>query len=247
MKNREYISFGSGTTNRDLSNLYAAPVTLCAPLDPALLLLSPKLRDWCSSSSSSSFPSIEQLWHALKAKDKETFLRFTTAGDLGAWSPDFFAATTAAKKEAKLAKSLGLASKTQLSPEQRRQLAFKCMNYWKKFNLIGIVAKLAANPEYGPSLRLGEEKMDYRRETLPADLEQSVWMVLLRLKYTQNPGVHEKLQGTGAAVLYELDRHSSLQRPSHWGGKLDVSTGQIIGENVMGVYLSRVREELVLS
>jgi hypothetical protein len=233
-----FAYFGSNSTHRDLSNLAAATVTLTPGALPAPLLhLKPQLAQWLTTPT--QFPSIEHIWQGCKARDKNTFMRFAAGGDFAAWDPAFFGKTTAPKKRGAYAKRRGMPTK-DLSLYDIAELSIECMKRWSKYNLIGIMAKLASNADYAKALGL-VNKMDFQREFLdPAD-EEAIWLCLLRLKYANNPGMRQKLLDTGARTLVEFDK-GAARRGAHWGGL--IKNGILYGDNVMGKYLMHVREEM---
>lgn len=231
---RPFVYFGSAAERplRVLSNLAAAPVTLQGPCE-ALYAVQPLLADWLDDMGALTFASIEHVWQALKASDRETFLRFSTTGDLGGWSADVFLKTTVVGKRAKAAKKLGRA----LTADDLAALAEAAMDHWKRDALVGIVAKLASNRKYGAALGLAN-CMVYDREFLAAETERQAWLALLRLKYTANAVPRAVLRDTGARPLVEFDK-GATRRHAHWGGVM--VEGRLVGDNVMGKYLEEVR------
>lgn len=164
----DFVTFGSGGKIKELSNLYHCSVKL-TEVDPVLLRRSPQLKVWLEEEGGVfSFPSLEHLYQGLKARNKQTFLRFTEEGDFGKWDPNFFKITVVAlapSKRAKYAKKIGK-PKAALTVPDLADLAIHTMNYWKAKGLIGIMAKLASNRSYGKALNLGPSKMDYASEWL---------------------------------------------------------------------------------
>jgi len=220
-----YINFYSGAKAPyyKLSNLFHAPVKITSSADlPTYWQHSAPLRSLLASGGDGPlyFASIEQVWHAFKALDRQTFLRFTNTGDLGQLDPNVFTDT-----------------KTN-------------MVHWKKKNMIGIAAKLASNPTHGAALGLGPNKMDYGRENLGLAMEQTIWLELLMLKFRQNPLLAQILLATGSTQLIELDRGAQRRAvnghaPVHWGGYKD-DNGVLWGDNAISGYLISTRTALRL-
>jgi hypothetical protein len=176
----------------------------------------------------------------LKANNLATFLRFTSQGDLGGWNPTIFLRTTVTKKKAKIAKRLGKKKSKDLTPQDLANAAQIDLDYWKKDNLIGIQAKLAANADYGKVLNLGSRHMIYGREHLPPAKEEALWLDLETLKYRFNHQHRALLLNTGDKLLVEFDKGAMI-RHVHWGGCVDADGVTVHGENVMGRYLSMIR------
>lgn len=230
----DYVYFGSSSRLPILSNF--AHITLSVtPLN-----LPPLLKTRCpalvkalehSPTRALSFASLEHLYQGTKACDEATLLRFTTSGDLGSWNPTIFDRT--------------LVPKSIKNLDERANAALKKMNYWRKKKCIGILAKLAANPKHGRVLQLGTQKMNYNMEILEPEDEQALWVAILKLKYTQNPSALEALLSTGDTLLIEFDK-SARRTHVHWGGLYDELTCTVLGDNVMGNYLTLVRKELAV-
>lgn len=224
--------FGSGTGLFQLSNFFHCGITLTSKnLPPLLQTRCPVIIEAMALKTPQhlDFPSLEHLYQGTKAADAHTLLRFTTLGDLGAWNPSIFDSTLVPKK---------------FRGDERAEKVAKKVKYWQRKNAIGILAKIAANEKYGKALGLGSVRMRYQLERLsPAD-ERTLWLSLLRLKYAQNPPLLAILSATGTSLLIEFDRGAS--RGSHWGGLWDAVRGQVVGENVMGRYLSEIRAELTM-
>ena len=85
------------------------------------------------------------------------------------------------------------------------------------------------------------------------DYDESIWLLEreghmrngLRLKFTQNPELREKLIATGNKTLYEANKYDGF-----WGIKFDIKDAQKpgnklnYGKNMLGKLLMVVREEL---
>jgi hypothetical protein len=245
----DYIYFGSGARGdyKCLSNFSHCTMTLRA-FPKSFLHHQPALATWFPQDIENielSFPSVEHLYQSLKARDKHTFLRFTNNGDIGSWNPNVFLMTTITKKKAKIAKRLDKQTKT-LSQQDMIDAAKVDMNFWKKKNMIGIQAKLAANADYGSALGLGTQHMNYEKEYLSAEEEANLWHDLETLKYKQNPRERTVLKGTGSALLVEFDK-GAKRHHVHWGGLVEDNDGgqRVLGDNAMGKYLMRIREQAI--
>jgi hypothetical protein len=67
-------------------------------------------------------------------------------------------------------------------------------------------------------------------------------MAILRAKYSQNASHKHALKATRGKLI-EFDRSAGrVGAVVHWGGL--VKDGAVIGENVMGEYMTLVRDEL---
>ncbi len=158
---------------------------------------------------------------ALKARDLATFNAFTSAGRFGQWSSEFFT---------QIKKGNVTAART-------------AMAIWVRKDMLGIQAKLAANPKNGGLLGLTEETMSYGRERQAPEVERAVWLVILRLKYVQNHQHRRVLLSTERLSLYEFDRTAASATGSHWGAcRRRKTDGALVGENAMGRYMMAVRE-----
>jgi predicted NAD-dependent protein-ADP-ribosyltransferase YbiA (DUF1768 family) len=225
-----FIYFGSSSKLPELSNFYHTSITVTLnTLPDALLRRCPALGNALAHSASESlvFPSSEHLYQGSKARTEATVLRFTVDGDLGSWNPNIFNNTLVPKKV--------------LDLRTRAELAIKKMNFWKKKNCIGILAKLAANPTHGRALGLSASTMAYDLERLSPEAERELWLGLLGLKFASFP-LAQKLKETGTKTLIEFDKGAA--RGAHWGGLWDKETRQVVGDNVMGKYLEEVRERV---
>jgi predicted NAD-dependent protein-ADP-ribosyltransferase YbiA (DUF1768 family) len=211
-----------------LSNFATARVVVRASDDAtvsALSLVQPLIRTFLASleNHEAVFPTSEHVWQSLKALDLTTFREFTVSGRFGAWDSNVFVAT----------------KRGDVDKGKRG------MTHWMRKDMLGIQAKLAANPKHGKALELGATKMNYVRERLASDVERTVWLAILRLKYGQNVSALHALRGTGAAThLVEFDRSGAK---SHWGGCMRAADGKLVGENVMGLFTMEIRREFMQS
>jgi predicted NAD-dependent protein-ADP-ribosyltransferase YbiA (DUF1768 family) len=190
----------------------------------------PEILTWVGASPV-HFRTIEHAWQSLKATDRKTFLRFTSTGDFSNFEPGFFAKTISPAKSKK--------NNVDLYTQ-----AIKDFKTWAVDCLPGIMPKLASNPVYAKNLDL-EGHMNYAREFLSPEEEQSIWLFLLKLKYTQNPEAKRILLATGNKLLVEFDKGAANPKrksPPHWGGLVtNGGKGPLVGKNKMGTFLCQVR------
>lgn len=222
----DFLYFKSNiNATRFMSNVTTLPNDLevgAANIGPEMALVCPGLHSWLiRSGDSDDFASSEAAWQALKALNYETFLRFTTKGDLGKLSLAFF---------------------QRLYPKNPDK-ALKKFNSWTRKLADGIVAKIAANPKHAKKLGLRPGvDMNYEREHLSPTTENKVWMTLLGLKYRQNPSLKDRLLLTGSKILVELEP-GAKKGHAHWGGL--VVDNAVVGENKMGQYMMKIRETVM--
>tara|TARA_B100000768_G_scaffold161252_1_gene161230 strand:+ start:622 stop:1158 length:537 start_codon:yes stop_codon:yes gene_type:complete len=108
----------------------------------------------------------------------------------------------------------------------------KTMDYWKKKDNIGIIAKMATSKKM--ILKLGLIKIDGFQYT------DELWNTILTKKYEVKE-FEEILKKTEGLYLLEFDRNA-VKRGSFWGGN---SVDNVLyGENTMGKYLMKVRDNL---
>lgn len=179
---KKVMRFGSRTgtpSSRALSNFQKITLVLNrAHFSPLLLKEFPILAErFPDEAAHATFTSTEAAWQALKARDLITFGRFEASGDLGEGSPT----------PASFAPFL-----PRIHQDNRAKLAAK-YHHWiesKKgirYDNVGIIPKMAANPKYRIALGLGPDSVAYDREYLHPNVEEEIWMVLLRAKADQNP------------------------------------------------------------
>ncbi len=239
--------FGSNASGdmKKLSNFFACPVRLTrADLvsTPVLSTLVPDLSEWLGADGL-VFPSSEHLWQALKARNAPTLRRFAVGGDLAILSPGLFQRTTLLAQARKVWRGKG---DTIVSLKKLDGASLKKVVYWEKRG-VGIAAKLASKEAYGQTLELGPEHMDYARETLAPDVERAIWLLVLRLKFEQNPALGDLLLSTQGHTLVEFDKAGArLDGPVKvkWGAYVDPTTHCLRGQNVMGTYLMATRDIL---
>jgi predicted NAD-dependent protein-ADP-ribosyltransferase YbiA (DUF1768 family) len=213
-----YFNSNAKKPMNELSNLNAAEITIGADdLTSELLDVNPELKNWLLPGQEWIFASIEHLWHALKAVDRETFMEFTNLGRFGKLDAAFF---------------------EQLYPgkgEQKR-------SFWAKKQNVGIVPKLASNPKHAKKLGLNG-KMKYEREFNEDRVQKAVWHKLLTKKYASNSAHRRVLMETRARKLIELARGAAKEGSTEfWGGYM--RDGKLLGRNFMGDALERVRDSL---
>jgi hypothetical protein len=217
--NPPHVYFGSNAQAplHLLSNFNAARLVLgLESVSPALATLCPSIGEWITKGGGALvFPSSEHLWQALKAKSCEIFLEFTVGGRF---------------------------ARVDVLLDIYGEKGLQKWRWWMRNSNVGIAAKLAANPKHKVRLNL-VGKMAYERESLSLQLEQTVWMTILRLKFATNQPHREALLATGDALLIEFDRGAARKgtKLAHWGGIWDIQRGCVIGENVMGQYMMAIR------
>lgn len=248
MASSPILFFGSNSPPyQSFSNFYYTSIevtraTLGEDGVAALLAVCPSLCNWLDHPDEHHvFPSSEHVWQSLKATDSSTRYQFTTQGYLGQWNINHFLDTGAEQKA--LAKQHKAARLGKSYAGTALSEATASLAYWQNKHMIGIVAKMAANPKHAEALEV-VDGMDYGRETLAPEVERAAWLAILHLKFTQNATLHADLLATGASQLVEFDRKAAAKQGSHWGGCYRKSDGVLCGENAMGQYLMAVRDML---
>lgn len=123
-------------------------------------------------------------------------------------------------------------------PEDKRAAK---VQYWKKKNAIGIVAKTA----HKKLRNQGESNTtDYSKE----EQWTIFWHKILRAKFNR-PEMKAKLYKTGNAILIEAgyrlkNKPESAWAASPWSGGYDKATNRCYGLNWMGDFIMRIRHEL---
>jgi predicted NAD-dependent protein-ADP-ribosyltransferase YbiA (DUF1768 family) len=232
----EFVYFYSNAVEPyyQLSNFYQTMVHFKREhVIPEMLRYCPKLNEWLGEEGR-IFPSSEHVWQSLKARDLATFLAFVQGGrfaDMLVFFQAFYQNVAARSNK-----------------EWFKLVAQKC-TFWGRKNMVGIAAKMAAEPKNAFKLGLlvdNQDKMDYRLERLTPAVERAIWLTILRQKIRQNAAVRAVLMGIPRGQrLIEFDR-GAAQRKTHWGGLWDAEAKCVIGENFMGQYLMAVRTELVV-
>jgi predicted NAD-dependent protein-ADP-ribosyltransferase YbiA (DUF1768 family) len=223
-----YFNSSSAGSTHLLSNLNLAPITLTKdePGIESLLLLNPQVNDWLEKPL--EFPTIEHLWHALKATEMSTFLLFAKNGGEPGREIGRFAQFNA----------------EAFVPFFKKDHAPQKFAYWKRKDNWGIIPKLAANPKYC-SLLLLNGRMKYERE-MPADesVLVAVWQFLLRKKYENNEKHRNALLATGSSsTLVEFSRSAAAKPDKEfWGGLC--KEGRLHGRNFMGQMMQMQRDNL---
>jgi len=232
-----YLYYWSGAKDPyyRFSNFFESKITFTSQDAPdAMRRLCPDLDAWLGNEGM-EFASSEHLWQALKARDRETFVAFTSRGRFSDM-PNFFAWVSVSPAEA----------------------ATKCA-HWGPKNMIGIVPKMAVNRKHAPYLdliypealhkpRMTDEdyRLNYIDEgKLPAADEREIWLAILRAKFSQNQALKTLLLNTRGQLLIEFDRNAKA-RPAktHWGGQWLEDQSRVVGANAMGEYLMAIRQEL---
>lgn len=166
-----------------------------------------------------SFPSIEHLWHALKATDRDTFVEFSSKGRFGEHDVKAFALVFS-ESEAGQKKA-----------------------WWMNKRNVGIIPKMASSEKRGLKLNINR-KMRYERERPEPRLEKRIWLALLGHKYRQNQKHRDLLKKTRGKKLIEFARGAAREgAKEHWGGCF--VNGKLHGDNVMGQYMEEVRDKLI--
>jgi len=110
--------------------------------------------------------------------------------------------------------------------------------YWMKKNNFGIVAKTATNEKIGKKLGLT------RIKDFVSTFE--IWNKILIKKFTI-PFFRNILLSTGDKYLLEFSRSARREteqgKPPKWNGI--IQDGKIFGENLMGIYLMKIRNIVV--
>lgn len=106
----------------------------------------------------------------------------------------------------------------------------KDINFWKKKDNIGIIAKMATNIKIGKKLGL----------TIDPNFKSTIdlWIDILLLKYKKSE-YKNILLNTGDSYLIEFDRGSKV-KGSKWGGIIE--DGVLYGDNRMGIYHMIIRK-----
>lgn len=112
--------------------------------------------------------------------------------------------------------------------------------YWEKRQMIGIVAKMAADR----LLKTHKIPKVYNKTSA-----WTLFMVILRAKFQPGTRAYDVLMATGGVVLIELGRSIHTKPLSKWAsnpwcGYVDAATGTTYGLNWMGEFLMRLRDEL---
>lgn len=203
-----------------LSNFNHAPVTINREkLDKSWIELNPQLESFFEEGEEMSFPSIEHLWHALKATDRDTFVEFSSNGRFGEHDVKAFALVF---------------SETEAGQKKA---------WWMNKRNVGIIPKMASSEKRGFKLNINR-KMRYERERPEPRLEKRIWLALLEHKYRQNHKHRDLLKKTRGKKLIEFARGAAREgAKEHWGGCF--VDGKLHGDNVMGQYMEEVRDKLI--
>jgi len=225
---KRVVTFGSGAKYpwNMLSNFNSAKFSVHRhQLDEQILKIYPNLADWIGEQGV-SFASSEHFWQSLKAMNERTFKQFTIGGRFGCdhfdeqlFVPFFGSIDKARKKHA----------------------------YWKKKQNVGVIAKMATNRAHANKLGI-HGSIRYLANRLEEAKEKAVWKCILKSKFLANPEHMKVLQSTKDDYLLEFDRSARSkamknQAVPHWGGFID-KDGRLYGDNMMGLYLMCIRDQL---
>lgn len=205
------------------------PIALdAAAVTPAMLALCPELLSWLGPRQ--QFASSEHLWHALhKAGNAHTFLAFAGAPTRAAWTrKDVWLS----QLHARFFLALGLAEAA----------AHKKAMFWIGKSMVGIMAKMAANPKHARSLGLNLRRTPDEEHDLGLEQLRAVWHDILWLKFAQNERARQTLLDTGETPLVELERHFGQKTEPFWGAYRDGE--RLRGQNVMGQCMMETRARL---
>ena len=141
-----------------------------------------------------------------------------------------------------------LASFTAFSKFFPDRRATKKAKFWsatwggKRPPMVGIVAKMASHPDRAKNLGLTFA----RHEETNEDELTALFKEILVAKFTQNSSSLAVLKATGDARLVEFGRcagrQAAMGKPPIWAGM--VKDGKVVGGNLMGRIMERVRSEL---
>lgn len=123
-----------------------------------------------------------------------------------------------------------------LYPSASSDFIQKKVDYWKKKNNIGILAKMAVNRK-----RLGS--MNIEKKSMSFEECEDTFFHILQKKF-EIPDFKNVLLSTGKCYLLEFDRfqQESEDKISRWGGK--IINHKVWGHNQMGSLLMKVRDTL---
>lgn len=181
------------------------------------------------------FRSTEAAWQAIKANSTTVFKRFESAGDIGgALSQETFLPFVPK-------------ASTKGTPQE---LALNKFRYWMDRNCVGIVPKMATNAKYANALGFKPGDLWREREYLPEDIEEGVWLPLLRAKIAQNEHIRAELIANLESQFVEYSRmaeHAEISgaKVEYWGGSVN-SDGRLFGRNRMGELIQKIALEEML-
>jgi predicted NAD-dependent protein-ADP-ribosyltransferase YbiA (DUF1768 family) len=163
-----------------------------------------------------TYPSSEHAYQCLKSLDLETADEFACGG---IWS----SYTIFEKWPSKAGKKF---SDTAAAKQK----------YWS--NAIGIVAKMVSKLDSKTIAKVWKLRFEQKR------LNTEVWKPILGAKFAKDSELGKALIKTAPHPLAEMDRRSTLERPSFWGCNYLVKEG-MVGANVMGQLLMEQRDRLL--
>ena len=121
-----------------------------------------------------------------------------------------------------------------------KDIKSKTKRYWKKKNNKGIIAKMASSLK--PKLlyhhfgaKLAKLKIEYNHEMY------KVWKIIFMAFFVKDSNEWEILMKTKPTLLYEFGRRST--HTSYWSCKINKTTNEVIGQNAMGKFLTKFRDE----
>ena len=174
----------------------------------------------CLRGQTVRYSSSEAAYVALRAKNRFTADQFAAGGRLDSFDALASFPVMLGKKKAEL-----------------RDLKATKGKYWEARNCIGILAKMAGSLP---------ESVAYDLLTLELAPRGSVsvdaWPTILSAKFKADPERVRRLLATGHDTLVERGRYR--QPTQLWSAFYDARTGEIIGKNLMGRLLMRLRRHL---
>jgi hypothetical protein len=236
---KRVFRFGSKTkdTGRLMSNFHRSNVVLRKTDFSESVLSHFKVLRKRLEEGEATFTSSEAAWQALKAGNLKTFRRFEKDGDIG--------------KEPTLESFLPFLPKSKQNDEECQ----KKYAYWIKnkngtdFGNIGIIPKMAVKKQRFKALGLESTDIIEDNEFLPTELEEDVWMTILRAKAKKNYLFWNALNVRHGFQFIELSigakrRYLKNGTEDYWAGYNDNDTGIIYGKNRMGEIMEKLAKEL---
>lgn len=238
-KRRDYTLFNASAAFDSglyqLSNLSAAPFTMKWPKNEGAIPL--HLRG-----EKCSYDSSEHAYQALKTVNRESARQFETGGIV---SMKIFKTWPASSKAAK-----NRANENKSAPKGFTDEYDAKMKHWA-LKGSGIAPKMVSNLDsavasaaFGIDM-LPKSKREARTGKLSEELK--VWGPILRNKFFANTDARSILIGTRDDVLVERSRMP--RAAEYWAGYVsaaeEATSGEIVGKNMMGRLLMRIRDEIV--
>jgi len=161
----------------------------------------------------------EHAFQSLKAKNLETAKMFMKGGIFSSWN-------VYKSWPKSLSSSVNIKSKTR--------------HFWSKKNNKGIIAKMASTLKSKILERHFGAKLT--RLNISDDKEMyQVWKVIFEAFFLKDSKEWEILHSTKPSPLYEFGRRSTST--TYWSCKLNKTTNEIEGQNAMGQFLTKFRDE----